>query len=602
MSMYDQTRWRLDDLYPSPDSPEFQEALDAIEKRLQRFENLRPRLTSEITGDEFLDIIKQYEVLIRLISRVINYGFLLLSEDMHSGWAKECWRRVQQIASQAERRTMFLNLWWNALDEKQAKELTEAAIDYSYWLGTMRLQKPFSLSEKEEKIITIKNTTGVKGLLKIYEAITGRYVFKLVVAGETRKFTRHELNDYVRDPNPDVRAETYQEYLRVFEQDAQTLGQIYQIRVQDWRSENVQLRGYSSPIAVRNLINDLTDETVEVLLEVCRDNLSLFHSYFRFKARNMGMERLRRYDIYAPMTGKEKRYPFEEGVHLVMESFHQFDPLFASHARSVLEDHHLDSEVREGKRPGAFCVSVEPGLTPWVSTSFEGDVEDIATLARELGRAVHYSLAAHHTAFTQKPSRMLSEVASSFCEMITIDHLIAVEDDQEMQRNLLYMRMDNAYAAIMRQAGLVMFEQGAHDRIHAGASVDDLNEMYLACLRDQFSDSIDLSDDFRYEWLGISTLYHLPFYAYAYAFGRLLVLSLYHLYQIEEDPFKLRFLTILAAGGSDSPARILNQVGIDITSRQAWQAGFDALALDLEKLEVLEGLRGQDNGKSSAIR
>lgn len=592
--MYKQTRWRLDDLYPGPDSLEFQEALDQIKEKLQRFEEFRPRLTSELTGGEFLDIIRRYEDLIRLLSRVINYGFLLLSEDMSSKRAQECWGQVQHIAAQAERRTLFLNLWWNSINEKQAEELLEAVADYRYWLRTMRLQKTFSLSEIEEEVINIKDASGAKGLLKLYEAITGRYVFRLKIEDEIREFTRHELNDYVRDPNPDVRAQAYQEYLRLFGRDATILGQIYQSRVRDWHGENIQLRGYASPIAVRNLINDLTDDTVEVLLEACRDNVSLFHRYFQLKAHTIEMGRLRRYDIYAPVNRLEKRFQFEEAAHLVLESFHQFDPLFAVYAGSVLEDHHLDSQVREGKRPGAFCVSVEPGLTPWVSMSFEGDVEDVATLARELGRAVHNRLAAHHTAFTQKPPRMLSEVASSFCELLAIDHLMALNDDKETRRDLLYKRMDSAYAAITRQANFVIFEQKAHDRIHAGASVDDLNEMYIACLKDQFSDSIELSDDFRYEWLGISTLYHLPFYAYAYALGRLLVLSLYHQYRMEGDPFKSRFLTLLAAGGSDSPAQILNQVGIDITSQETWQAGFDALAINLDELEVLDGLRNQE--------
>jgi oligoendopeptidase F len=592
--MYKQTRWRLDDLYPGPDSPEFQGALGQIEEKLQGLEDHHPWLTSKLTGDEFLEIIRRYEDLVRLLSRVINYGFLLLAEDIRSGRAQECWGQVQHIAAQAERRTLFLNLWWNSLDDKKAGEFLKAATDYKYWLRTMRLQKPFSLSEIEEKIVTIKDAAGAKGLLKLYETITGRYLFKLKIEGEIRYFTRHELNEYVRDPNPDVRKKAYQEYFRVFERDAPILGQIYQSRVRDWRSENVMLRGHDSPIAVRNLINDLTDDTVEVLLEACRDNISLFHRYFQLKTHALGIGSLRRYDIYAPAARQERRYPYEEAANLVLESFHQFDPLLADYARSVLEDRHLDSEVREGKRQGAFCVAVEPSLTPWVSMSYEGDVEDMATLARELGRAVHYILAAHHTAFTQKPSRMLSEVAASFCELLAIDKLMAVDDDKETRRDLLYKRMDNAYAAIMRQAGFVMFEQKAHDQIDDGASVDDLNEMYLASLKDQFSASIELSDDFRYEWLGISTLFHLPFYAYAYVFGRLIVLSLYHQYRMEGDPFKSRFLTLLAAGGSDSPARIVSQVGIDITSQEAWQAGFDALASDLEELEVLEGLRGQE--------
>jgi oligoendopeptidase F len=592
--MSTQTRWRLDDLYADPNSPEFQRALERVEDKLQAFEDFRPRMTSDLTAHEFIEMIERYEDFIRLLSRILNYGFLFYSEDMRSKQAQNCWDRVQRTAAQAERRTLFFNLWWNDLDDKQAEVFLEAAPNYRYWLESMRLHKPFALTEKEEKIINIKDASGSKGLLKLYETITGRYVFKLDIEGEVRAFTRRELNEYARDPDPDIRAAAYQEYLRVFEKDSQILGQIYQSRVRDWYSENIQLRGYVSPISVRNVVNDLPDEVVEVLLEVCRDNASLFHKYFQLKAQSLGMERLRRYDLYAPVTRSEKWYGFSTAIELVLESFRQFDPHIADLAYQILAEHHLDSEVREGKRPGTYCVSVEPDLTPWISISFEGGLDDIAALSRELGRAVHHMMASHHTAFAQKPSRMLSEAASTFCEMLTIDHLIAVDDDRETRRELLFKRMDNSYAAIMRQANFVMFEQAAHDRIQSGASVDDLSDIYLAFLRDQFSDSIDLSDDFRFEWLGRSTLYHLPFYAYAYAFGRLLVLSLYHQYRMESDPFKSSFLAILAAGGSDSPARILGQVGIDITSEEAWQSGFDALASDLEELERLEGMKSQE--------
>ena len=592
--MFEQTRWCLDDLYPDLNSPEFQQALECVEEKIRAFEDFRPRMTLDLSADVFLDMIRRYEDLVRLLSRIINYGFLLFSEDMRSEQSQICWNHVQQIAAQAERRTIFFTTWWNALDEKQAEALLEGSSDYRYWLEAMRLQKPFTLSEKEEKILNQKQSAGSKGLLKLYETITGRYVFRLKINGEMREFTRHELNDYVRDPDPDVRAAAYQEYLCPFEKDAQILGQIYQSRVRDWFSENILLRGYDSPISVRNVFNDLPDETVELLLEICRRNIPLFHRYFRLKARTLGMEHLRRYDIYASVNGGEKKHEFSTAVELVMDSFRQFDPHIASLAHQVLEERHLDSEIREGKRPGSYCVAVEPGLTPWVSISFEGDSQDIASLARELGHAVHYLMASHHTAFTQKPSRMLSDVASAFSEMLAVDHLIDLVDEPETQRELLFMRMDHFYTAILRQAYLVMFEQTAHDRIQAGASVDDLNDIYLALLRDQYSDSIDLSADFRYEWLGISTLYHLPFYAYEYAFGRLLVLSLYRKYQVEGEPFVPRYLKILEAGGSVSPARILSQVGIDIISDEAWQSGFDALASNLEELEGLEGLRSQE--------
>jgi len=593
-SMYKQTRWRLDDLYPGPDSPELQRAFEQVEEETQAFEALRHRLKHVLSTAEFNDILREYENLIRFLSRVLHYGFLLFSEDMKSYQAQTCWERAQQISAQAESRTLFFNLWWNTLDQETNENLVEAAADYRHWLETLRLQEPFTLSEIEEKIVNLKDATGLKALIKLYETITSRYVYKLEINGEVNKFTRHELKEYVRYPEPDVREAAYMEYLRAFEQDAPILGQIYQNRVRDWRGENVVLRGYASPIAVRNLANDLPDNVVEVLLEVCRNNVSLFHKYFQLKARTLGVERLRRYDIYAPVTRSEKTYEFKDAANLVLDSFRRFEPQFADLADKVFKEHHLDSEVREGKRPGAFCAVVEPGLTPWISLTFEGWVEDVAGLARELGRAIHYMMAAHHTTFTQKASRMLSEVASTFCEMLAVDHLLATDCDPETQWELLFRRMDNAYATIMRQAYFVMFERTAHDCIHAGATVNELCEIYFENLTDQFSGSIDLSGDFRYEWLGISTFYHLPFYAYAYTFGRLLVLSLYRQHQMEGDTFKSRYLPILAAGGSDSPARILKEAGIDITSASIWQSGFDVLAKALKELEAIESMRRQD--------
>ena len=588
---YKHTRWSLNDLYPGPDSPELITAFKQIEEEIQAFEALRPRLKQFLTPIESYDILKKYEKLIRFISRVLNYSFLLFSEDMRSQKAQTCWARAQQISAQAESRTLFLNLWWNTLDEEITEKFVEAADDYRYWLEMIRFQKPFTLSETEEKIINLKDAVGSKALIKLYEVITSRYLFNLEIDGEVKKFNRYEINDYVRHPEPEVRAAAYQEYLRVFERDAHILGQIYQNRVRDWREENVFLRGYASPIAVRNLANGLADDVVEMLLEVCRNNVSLFQRYFQLKARALGMDRLRRYDIYTLVTTSERTYQFDDAINLVLDSFHRFEPRFADLAFKVYKEHHLDSGVRDGKRPGAFCASVEPGLTPWVSLTFEGGVDDVASLARELGRAIHYMMTAHHTALTHKASRMLSEVASTFCEMLTIDHLFATDRDPEMQRKLLFRRMDNAYASIIRQACLVMFEQTAHDHIHDGATVDDLCEIYFENLTDQFSVSIDLSSDFRYEWLGISTFYHLPFYAYAYTFGRLLVLSLYQQYQMEGEPFKSCYFPILAAGGSDSPARILKEAGIDITSPDIWQVGFDALAVTIDQLEAIESMR-----------
>jgi oligoendopeptidase F len=120
------------------------------------------------------------------------------------------------------------------------------------------------------------------------------------------------------------------------------------------------------------------------------------------------------------------------------------------------------------------------------------------------------------------------------------------------------------------------------------ASVDDIADAYLKNLKDQFGGAVEVSDEFKWEWVSIPHIYHTPFYVYAYAFGQLLVLSLYKQYKAEGEAFKPRYLKILSAGGSKAPAQILSEAGIDIRSAKFWQGGFDVLAGMVDQLEGLK--------------
>ena len=140
----------------------------------------------------------------------------------------------------------------------------------------MRHFKPHTLSEPEEKIINIKNVTGASALNMLYDSITNRYTFKVEVDGEDKELTRGELMVYVRQPDPDLRAAAYQELYRVYGEDGPILGQMYQTLVRDWRNEQVNLRKFASPIAARNLVNDIPDEVVDTLLDVCQQQRGHF--------------------------------------------------------------------------------------------------------------------------------------------------------------------------------------------------------------------------------------------------------------------------------------------------------------------------------------
>ena len=228
-----------------------------------------------------------------------------------------------------------------------------------------------------------------------------------------------------------------------------------------------------------------------------------------------------------------------------------------------------------------------PEMTPYVLLNYQGRARDVATLAHELGHAIHAMLAAHHTAFTYHSSLPLAETASTFGEMMLTEKLLAEEKDEAVRRDILFKQVDDAYATIMRQSYFALFEVQAHEMIQKNASVDELSAAYLDNLREQFGDAVEVTDEFKWEWVSIPHIYHTPFYVYAYAFGQLLVFSLYKQFKTEGDSFKPKYLRILSAGGSEAPAKILEEAGIDIRSARFWQGGFDVLSEMVDQLEKL---------------
>lgn len=585
---FTQTKWSLADLYPGFNTPELESAFDVIEEQVASFEGLRSNLTPDMAADRFLDVVRASEEMNRVAHKLYAFAGLSFAADTQDQKAQSLQARVQQFLADMENRTLFFSLWWKDLDGENAKRLMEASGDYQYYLEEMRHFKPHTLSEPEEKVINLKNVSGSQALITLYSSITSRYVYKIEIEGETKELTRGQLMAHVQGPNPDLRAAAYQELYRVFGEDGPILGQMYQTRVRDWRNENVTLRKFSSPLAVRNLGNDIPDKAVDTLLEVARKNTGIFQRYFKMKAKLLGLDKLRRYDVYAPVVKAEKEFEYASAAEMVLDSFSEFEPKVGDLARRVFDEDRVDSEIRKGKRDGAFCWSVNPDMTPWVLLNYQGRARDVATMAHELGHAIHSMLASHHSAFTYHSSLPLAETASTFGEMMLTDRLLAEESDEDVRRDILFKQVDDAYATIMRQSYFALFEKEAHEMVVKNASVDELAAAYMENLKEQFGDSLDISDEFKWEWVSIPHIYHTPFYVYAYAFGQLLVLSLYQQYRQEGEAFKPKYLKLLSAGGSEAPAKILGEAGIDIESADFWQGGFDVVDGLVKQLEALK--------------
>jgi len=576
--------WSLDDLIPANSGPELEPVFADLEAAAAAVESKRSALAPEIGEAPFVEILGLVEQLTHGTQLLDGYSILKYFADTQDQSAIAFRGRVEKALADARNRTLFFELWWKALDDANARRLLAVAGDNAYYLEALRSFAPYTLSEPEERVINVKNVNGAAGMVTLYRMITNGFAYDIEVDGETYTLTRSELMDFARDASPELREAAYRSLLGVYGAHRDELAQIYKYIAADWHDEHIDLRGVSSPISVRNLDNDVPDEVVDVLLGTCRENAGLFRRYFKLKANWLGLETLRRFDLYAPLDEAEAEFPFADGVRLILESFRGFSPKLADLAERVLAEGHLDSIPRLGKRGGGLSWDALPGVTPWILMTYTDRVRDVTTLAHELGHAVHALMAAEHSVLTFSPPLPLAETASSFGQILLLETMLDGADPA-LRRTLLAKYIEDSYAQILRQAFRVLFEQEAHRLIAGGATPDELSAAYLKILRGQFGDSLELDDLFANEWVSIPHFYTDPFYDYSYAFGLLLVLGLYQWYREEGEAFVPKYLEILAAGGSKAPTAILAEAGFDIGKREFWQGGFDILSGMVDELE-----------------
>jgi oligoendopeptidase F len=504
---------------------------------------------------------------------------------------------MEKLASDIGNRMLFFDLWFKKqVDDGNARRLIDAVPQvYQEYLRHKRLVARYALSEPEEKIISTLEVTGTRALVKIYDKMTSAFEFTMKLKRGRKivkkKFDNKEkLVSLVRSPDGNAREAAYKSLLEVYKKNGGVLGEIYQNVVVQWRDEAISMRGYKAPISVRNIANNLDDATVDALFAACRKNSVIFQDYFREKAKMLGMKKLRRYDLYAPISNKvsdSKKFTYGKAAQSVLETFGDFDTQFRRLAERVFAERHVDSEIRKAKRGGAFCYTVVPKMTPYVLLNFDGLTRDVSTLAHEFGHAIHSMLASEMPIIVSHAPLPLAETASVFAEMLLNEKLAKKMSDRE-RRILLAEKIDDMYATIIRQAYFTLFEVDAHRAIgESNSTIDTVAKIYMDNLNEQFGTSIATTPDFQWEWVYIPHFYHTPFYTYAYSFGNLLVLSLYRQYKLEGRPFVPKYVKVLSAGGSRKPEKLLMEAGIDISREEFWQQGFDYAQEMIQQLKSL---------------
>jgi oligoendopeptidase F len=324
------------------------------------------------------------------------------------------------------------------------------------------------------------------------------------------------------------------------------------------------------------------------MLAAVERHYPLAQRWFRVKAGLLGLPRLHLADQYAPL-GEARGVDYAEARGLIDASFRRFSGRVADLADGFFAERRIDAEPRAGKRGGAFCSPVAQDASPYVLMNFTDRMDDVMTLAHELGHGMHFTLAAGaQTALSFGTGLALAEVPSTFAELIAFDHLMETERDPATRRALVSERVEGSFATAFRQTVLSRYEQRAYALRAEGATLtaDRLSDIWFEENLKYYGDALLLPEGYRLGWSYIPHFIHTRFYTYAYVFAHLTTLALYARYREQGAAFGDAYLGFLAAGGSAPPAELLAGLGVDLEDPEVWEPGFREMERMVEAAEA----------------
>lgn len=564
--------------------------ISTIKLDVDTFKKYKSKLNN-IDVKTLLEIFILKEKIAANMMRVESYYSLRFSENTKDNEAVAKLSMLKQLGTELGNETMFFALWFMKLDDKKANLLinSENIKRFKHYLEKIRALRDHTLSEEIERIINLKDIAS-SGFFDIYEHITSSFEYDF----DGKKIGEEELRSKCRDQDPKIREKAYTLLLDKYALHKSELSEIYRNVVLDWYNEDVNIRHYSTSISSRNQGNDLDDKTIEVLLSVVRKNNKIFQEYFKLKHSmiNNGLKKdkqfkFSRYHLYTPYNVKLRKYDYEYSKKYVLETLKQFDVRFYDAAKKIFDAKHVHSHPQKNKRGGAFCNMITNKQLPYILLNHTDDMRDMFTMAHEFGHGIHDVVSMNQPNLLQHAPLPLCETASIFSEMILAERILKESKNKEEKKYILMNLLDNQYASINRQAYFVIFEIFAHENIVKGIEIKDLDKEYLRLLKEQFG-TMEVPELFKNEWNYIPHIHETPFYCYAYAFGNLLVLALYDIYRKEGRKFVDKYVKILESGGSRSPKEMLSEIGIDLSSAEFWQRGFNIIREEVKELEKLK--------------
>jgi len=579
----DSVIWRLDDLYESTEDTLITDDIDLCEQEAVLLEQQSSGKLAELDPAVFARTLRRLERIAENLGRIGTYAYLNFATQVNNPEAGAFLQFVTETASRINRQLVFFTLEWSRMDEDKVHNFLEFAEvkKYRHYLEKIRTRAKHLLSEAEEKLLIEIEPVGRNSWTTLFEKIMGHQQF-----GENARTEEEVLAD-LYNPAHEVRRQAAADLTSGLREQLHVLTHIFNTLAADKMIDD-RLRSYPAWDQSMHLENELTSATVDTLVQSVTSRYDIVTRYYRFKKDALNLDILHDYDRYAPIPGMvEMEISWDECKTMVLDAFAGFSSEMAEIAVQFFDKEWIHAPVSNGKQGGAFAHPCVPDTHPYVLVNYTGNLRDVSTVAHELGHGVHQVLAAKQGMLNSDTPLVLAETASVFAELLVFKAQLARLEEPAARKAFICQKLESIFATVFRQVAMNRFEDSMHNsrRKQGELSADHLSALWLATQKPMFGDAVELTEDYGVWWSYIPHFLNSPGYVYSYAFGELLVLALYARYQQEGESFVEKYIDLLSAGGSQTPAELLGPFAIDLDDPAFWTGGLDIIEQMLVEVE-----------------
>lgn len=560
---------------------------------------LIPDLTKEILSykgrlsespDTLRNALDTYCRLLMIFETTGNYAFLLTAGDAEDSTNQDKYGRYIMTATAAEAEISFFVPEIQAIDEKLLSEWCQRPDfnDYKIYLSKLSRLKPYILSEKEERILSLESESG-SAFQKSFSMLTNVDINygKVRTEAGLLPLTQTTWSSFMESPDRNVRKAAYNKFYKAFDQHKNTIATLYTASVQHDVFE-AKSRGYKSAREMALFPDKVPESVYDNLVSTVRENLAPLHKYYALRKELLGLKDLRHYDVYVPLVKDVKKVtPYNEAVEILRKALSPLGEDYTSILCDGLQNGWVDRYENKGKRSGAFSSGSYIG-NPYILMNYKEDVlRDVFTLAHEGGHSMHSWYSTHSNAFMHYDYTIFeAEVASTFNEQLVFEYLLNNTEDENLKKYLICSRASDIIATLYRQTMFAEFEHKAHSLVENGTplSADVLRKEYRNLLETYFGPEMIFEKTSDLEGLRIPHFYN-AYYVYKYATGISASLALSNRVLKGGEKEKQDYFTFLRSGGSRYPIESLKVAGVDMTESKPIKDAIDTFANLVNQIE-----------------